>query len=976
MRRTIAGRITVVCLLALAGVSLGLAQTTSATLEGVVRGKSGDPLDGAVVQARSETTGQVRSATTGADGRYRIDLLQPGRWTAVARGPVDGVSESRSVLLSLQNTVHLDFAIGSGFVEQVDVTARAPVFDPGRVGGELHILGEQTDALPIAGRNVTDLALIDSSVHVAPAGNFYGERGSVFVVNGQTGRSNSFLVDGLDNNDMTSGTSLGSFFSQQVISEFVVLTHQYSAEFGRASGGVLNIVTRRGSNRHSGDVFFQGSGERWNESGEFVDSLDVANETAQNTPSYLQGGFRFGGPIKRDKAFYFFAYEHQDRDEIVPWPGMNEEITPGEGHTFGGWVVANSRSDNAFFRADFNLSPSQTLMLRVSADDRETPDVNVGGRFGPEQGFDIEERDFQFGATLTSVISPSMYNEVRLLATDSEFNQFANSGAPGVSRPSGAWGGNELNLQTRAENRVQVVDNLTMVKNDHTVKVGVDVNVSSTDITADFNPAGNFLYTTDAAYDPNDVDTYALAYTYIFGEPSTTLDDTRYAVFAQDSWQATPKFLMDYGVRYDLSTYTLPKNARVDSTIPNGGAGKDTNNVAPRWGFTWTPQANGKTVLRGGAGLFYDKLALAFPAAAAVTSDTRIQVAPIQALEQQATPQDVEDLIELLGPDGYEDFIEGQTFFVPELTLRFSTAPELETPYTVQYTLGVERQLGARGSIGLDAIRSLGYHVPLMRDLNPVVRFDCQNEPDHVPEPGLEPCQGFAVHRDPSTGSIAAITTDGRSWYTGVDVAYRWRGQDAWGQAAYTWSKAEDIGPDPLKSGIYLPQNSDDPSTEKGPSDADRRHRLVLSGELGLPWAGLRLSGVLRMYSELPYNLTTGRDENGDGIVTDRPAETGRNSGPDAPLASVNQVRLEEGLSLLSSLPESSSYYQVDLRLTKPFAFNGGKVHGEFFVQAFNVTNRVNEGTLEGRVTSQNFGLPTRPAGPPRTIELGIKTGY
>jgi hypothetical protein len=1003
--------VAVLASLLLLGASGVAAQTTTASLTGTVRDTRGTPVSEAVVQARSEETGEVRTAVTDARGAYRIDLLGPGRWTVLARS-ADDVSDSASVSLSLQSTSRVELVIGGGgFVEKVEVTGRAPVFDPGRVGGELHVFGEQTDALPIASRNVTDLALLDSSIHTAPPGNFAGERGSVFVVNGQTGRSNSFLVDGLDNNDQTSGTSLGSFFSQQVIREFVVQTHQYSAEFGRASGGVLNIVTHRGTNDPTGQVFVQGTQEGWSETDEFIASLDDAQTASQERPDRFQGGFRFGGPLRRDRAFYFLAYEHQRSDEIVAWGGLNRD------GTVGGWSVAPAESDNLFFRADFNLSPSQTMMVRLSGDDRETADANVGARQTREAGFGLEERDFQLAASLTSVLSPGTFNEVRLLAGRSEFDQRANSDRPGVNRPTGVWGGNELYRQTRDEDRLQVVENLTVSQGDHLTKFGLDVTRSATDLFADFNPGGNFLYTTDDAFEPGDcgdllpsdllnvggdirapircpgivdVDddmdgqideagffyTYPLVYTYIFGTPTSRLDDTRVGLFAQDSWKATPSLLLDYGLRWDLSTYTLPASAAVESTIPNGGAGQDRDNFAPRLGFTWTPQVDGRLVVRGGAGVFYDKLVLAFPAVAAVTSGTEIGISPLRGFAFEVTPEAVEELIGQLGPDGFEQLLQDSLLFPTELTLRFSTATELETPYTVQTTLGVERRIGASGSLSLNAIRALGHHVPAMRDLNPVVSFNCAVGGTDTPEAGELPCLGVPVHRDPDTGSIAAITTDGRSWYSGLDLAYRWRGATAWASASYTWSRAQDLGPDPLTGGIYLPPNSDDLSLEKGPADSDRRHRFVLSGDSNLPWFGLRASGVIRLYSELPYNITTGRDENGDGINTDRPSGVGRNSGAEAPIDAINQIRVEEDLPPVADLSEAASFYQVDVRVARPFDYRGKRAHGEFFVQVFNILDRYNAAPPEGRITSQNFGLPMGSVGPPRTIEVGFKTGY
>ena len=241
------------------GASSIHAQSTSSSLAGHVRTSNGQPVDGAVVQARSNETGALRSGVSGEDGAYRINLIAPGAWTVVARLADGQLSESRPVELGLQQTVTLDFTVGSGFEQRVTVTAEAPLIDRKQTAGQLRVSDRQADVLPLSGRVATDLALLDSSVSTAAPGNYFGERGSVFVVNGQTGRSNSFLVDGLDNNDDVSGTTQNSFFSQLVIREFVLNTHQYAAEYGRAAGGVMNIVTQRGSNRRSGDAFIQGT---------------------------------------------------------------------------------------------------------------------------------------------------------------------------------------------------------------------------------------------------------------------------------------------------------------------------------------------------------------------------------------------------------------------------------------------------------------------------------------------------------------------------------------------------------------------------------------------------------------------------------------------------------------------------------------------------------------------------------------------
>ncbi len=974
-----------------------LAQSTTASLYGTVRSTDGRAVAGAVVQARSSDTGAIRTAVAGPEGVWRIDLLAPGAWTVVARPPEGVAGASRSVTLRLQQSLELDLAVGDAPTERVEVRAETPLVDTRRVGEELHVVGERADELPISGRVVTDLALLDSSVRATPPGNFYGERGSVFVINGQTGRSNSFLVDGLDNNDRTSGTTLSSFFSQQVIREFVVMTSQYAPEFGRASGGILNIVTRSGTNELSGEAFAQGTRPDWNSQGTFVGGLPGGEG---KSVSRNGAGFRIGGPIKKDKAFYFVAFEHQSADEVTPFTGVERDGTAG------GVVIAPNRSDDLFARFDVNLDASNFLMVRVSTDDRTTRDLNVGGVYTPEAGFRADEADVQLAASLTTVASPSVLNELRLLVGTSSFDQYANSDRPGVERPSGIFGGNNLNRQLRDEDRVQLVDNVTVRHGRHNVKFGADVTRSRTRVDALFNPNGNFLYRTDKPFEPGDcgdllqsnfacpagltdaeclayrkrlaregvyctgdpngidddgdgvvdekgyLDTYPLVFQLIEGHPKATLDDTVVGLFAQDDWRVSPRLTLDYGLRYDVSTFRLPESARVASSIPNGGAGPDRDNVAPRVGFTYTPRADGRLVVRGGAGMFYDKLVLAFPAVAAITSGTRIGLVFPQGLTLEIT----EDVVERYGID----VIKQGLIFPDDLTLRFSTGTTLDTPYTVQANVGVEGAVGKGGAWRANVIRALGYHYPLMRDLNPVIGSTAEEMP---------------IHRDPTTGSIAAVVTEGRTWYTGLDLGWRWQGGVGWWSASYTWSKSLDLGPDPLKGGIAVPPNSDDIAGEKARSDYDRRHRIVLSGDTALPWGGFRASTVVQWASGAPFNVTTGLDENLDGLTNDRPNGVRRNTGEDTPLGPVNEIRDEVGLPHVTRL-EEPALEQVDLRVYRPFGFAAGKGKGQWFLQVFNLFDRVNGGPIDGRASSINFGRAVGLVGPPRTLEVGLVLGF
>lgn len=963
-----------------------VAQSTTGSLTGLVIGPDGQPAPGATVVAHSPETGAERGTVSGRDGRYRFDGLQPGAWMVSARLADGPPGPERRAEVGLQDTIALDLPLAATVTENVTVSAAAPMIDRERTGGELSVGQDMIADLPINGRQLTDLALLDSSVRPSAPESFYGERGTVFVLNGQSGRANSFLVDGLDNNDLTSNTTLNAPFSTQVIKDFKVLTHQFAPEFGRAAGGVLNIVTRQGTNDRHLEFFAQGVGRNLGHEGEFVSGLPNTDDS-QTTSGRFQTGFTYSGPFQRDRSFYFLSYEHGRQDNVVPFTGV------GRDGVAGGITNGADRDDNLFFRTDVGVGDASTLMTRLSADTRHAEDLLVGGHITPESGFSANEHDVQLASSLTTVLSPTLLNEARILVGTSQFDQAANSSRPGVDRPSGEFGGNTLNEQNRGEDRVQMVDDVTWQKGNHALKFGVDVIRSRTDIATRFNPNGSFSYQTDKPFEPGDrgdlnasdvnldqpyapiyvgqgqpggepngidddgdgivdepgiIGTYPEFYELVEGAPAARINDTRLGAFAQDSYRAGERWVLDYGLRYDLSTFHLPGSLAIPSSIPNGGAPIDKNNVAPRFGFTFSPDGGGWLV-RGGAGMFYDKIVFSFPAVAAITSGTQIGL----LLPQGTALEITENVVEEVGIDTIKEGL----VFPPELTLRFSTGTTLDTPYAMLYNLGVEHRIGERATFSINATRSLGYHQILSRDLNPVVD----------PNPG-----GVPIHVDRTTGSIAAFVSDGRSWYSGLDLGWRWRGRRNWLSFSYTLSKTLDMGPDPLQGGFYLPPDSTDLSGEKARSDNDRRHRAVLAGTTMLPWGGLLTSWMVQAMSGAPFNVTSGKDDNVDGFLTDRPGGVGRNAGASVDLAAVNALRADPflGLQPVTHVKEPN-FVQVDLRLAKPFPM-GEDRHGQAYLQVFNLFDRFNGGPVDGVATSRTFGEPVGQIGPPLTVEAGV----
>ena len=1014
------------CLLAGLLLSAGhaAAQSTTATLVGRVLDGQRRAAPEAVVQVRATDTGRVRTAVTDAEGRFRLDALAPGRWVVLARHPRGEASPAQVVELRLQQKTQIELILGAGGVEETVRVEGTDRLDRRRTDTRTVIGGDVIESLPTNGRETIELALLDSSVQASETSGFIGERAPVFVVNGQSGRANSYLVDGLDNNDRLSGTALNSSFSQLVIDEFVVLKSDYAAEFGRATGGILNMLTRRGTNELSWDVFVQGSDSSFNSDGSFIEGLPDGGST--DGLNRFQGGFRMGGPIEKDRAFFFVAYEHRSSDRLSPYTGV------GRDGVAGGRFTAPSRGDQLFARADWALDPRNDLSVRFSYSSSIDRSVGVSGVFTPETGTDFDEDDVQLTTSLTTVVSPTMINELRFLVGGSELDQSAVSDRPNVARPSGVFGGNQINRQDRDETKLQLIDNVTLTRGRHTLKTGFDLIYSDTTVDLAFNPNGGFTYDTDAPFQPgdcfvnpgdpgigffdvaaavelnsdldpdNDVDlvfdcpgtpgiddngdgqidepadlsTFPRTFSIVRGDTRSRFEDTTIGLFVQDSFSPSDVWTFDFGLRYDLSSYTVDN--RVDSVIPNGGAGRDTDNIAPRFGFTWTP--NDRWAVRGGAGVFYDKLVLAFPALTAATAGTTISV----ATPQGATIEYDENLLESEGLESTIVFLGLDDGLFDSLLLRFSTGTELKTPNTIQTSIGFDRLLGRHSSVGARVTRVRGFNQPLLVDLNPV---------DGVLNPGT-PCEeeflqpliiGIPCHlNDPSTGSIATVSTVGKTWYDAVNLTYQYRREGLWLSSGYTWSKSEDLGPDPLRDLVSLTPNSRDLFGERARSDTDRRHRLVLSGGAPMPW-GLELTGVLTLQSGLPFNVLTGKDDNLDGLVKlDRPDGVGRNAGrvrarprgSDTDLSIVNDLRSRNDLAPVTELDEPT-FSQLDVRVARPFVL-GEKGRGEFYlaIQIFNALDELNAGRVEGRVLAQNFGDPITLAGPPRTVELGIRVGY
>jgi hypothetical protein len=452
----------------------------------------------------------------------------------------------------------------------------------------------------------------------------------------------------------------------------------------------------------------------------------------------------------------------------------------------------------------------------------------------------------------------------------------------------------------------------------HELKTGVDLSIIRAPTFFPRNRDGTFTFTTDSPFNPADFSTYPTQYTQSVAEPWVDLNEEIYAFFIQDSWRVRSNLTLNLGMRYDRET--------AFSTI--NGVPDDTNNFAPRVGFVWDPFNTGRTAIRGGAGLYIDQMFLNPP----------LNV----VLAQRA--QD----ITIVNP-GYPDAFTRGT--VQNATPSISVAStNMRTPEARSVSLGVKRELFASFAVSADGVFSRGYNQFNNRDLNP-----------RDPVTGQRP--------NPNYLRITQYETEGHAWYKALLVSLERRstGGASFG-ASYTLANSvRDV-----ESFLFLAQDQLNPAAEKARASNDRRHQLVAHLTWRLPW-GMQLAGLFSTRSGSPFNVTTGRDNNADTEQNDRPDLADPNGDPRSRDTYFADFSGRVG-NLSRNFGTGSSFYTLDARLSKFVVMDRYRLEG--FIEAFNLTNRVNFNTPQGNLRSASFGSSTGIQGSMRQVELGVRLDF
>ena len=868
------------------------AQTTSVTLEGRVTDEQGSPLPGATVAAKNAETGYAKSATTKEDGRYIISGLQAGRYECEISIPGFAKETRKGLAFAVGARLTIDFVLKQTTIEEeVTITAQSPVVETTKseISGVVDRI--KIDSLPLLDRDFAALTLIKAGV-----ASEYGDIRS----NAQPYGSEDILTDGVSN-EWVGRNTVNMAIPADAIQEFRVMTNQYEAEYGNASGMVRSALTRSGTNAFRGRAAFFYRDELFDNVNYFVnhekyDGPELSKDEYEKAPfSHYNWSGNIGGPIKKDKAHFFLLYEGTSHKEYytITSPLVEKETLP--------WDSSNNQ---LLFKLNYQLSEKNNFSFRYGLNRPRQNDVGAGGVFTKTMAYDNREiaHDVQFN--WTNYPSDNTMNEVRVFYSYQSYSSHSayDDNAYTIQRPSGYFGKYPNIPQEVPTTRYQLVENFSLFLGNHSLKFGVDASrVRSTGFVDQYVP-GFYIFDTDEPFDPANFFTYPFL---LVKSPKRADIDSPYwevGAFVQDSWRVTPRLTLNYGLRYN---YYQVQFLDIDTS--------NLRHFNPRFGFSWDPIGDGRTVIRGGIGTY--------------SQNPQLNLGLLVGIMDQL-------VIQYLFYPGYPNPNVPNPFLPPippmDVPLsKYQGEPNMIAPYTVQTTLGFQREFVTDLSIGFDLVWSKGQKLSRVENDNAII-------------PGTR-----FLRPDMTKADIFVFRMAGKSDYKGLYVTVSKRYSHGWSlDIAYTLSKGmADVETEQTEPFSYDPDGWD---RMYGPTDFDARHRLAVMGILDLPW-GFQFSGLGYYRSAIPWTPFYLTDVNLDSLPSDMEPGKNRNS--------------RRGFDQLF----------LNLRLSK--YFNIERLRLQIFAEVYNLSNKANFGSVFDRIDTPDFGKPTT-AGDPRRFQLGARFDF
>jgi len=942
-------------------------QAINGTIEGVVRDGTGAVLPGASVNVSNLDTGQQRTMTTNADGGYRAVLLSLGSYRVKAELQGFKTIERTGITLSAGQTAVVNFAMEVGGVaEVVSVTGEAPVSEPGKIDLGRTIGEAEIRNLPLVSRNPYNFAFLQANVT-----GYENEEFGVPRINANgTQMHTNYLIDGNTNTEKDRAGLRLLPASEIMVREVKLITSGFAPEFGHTTGMVYNAVTPSGSNDFRGSASYRFRRKGMSDRPFFLPATAPKPDTHVNNYTAT-----LGGPIVKDKWFFYGGYEFVDRDlsadRVIGVTaanasrlGLSTTAVPAAG------VIPASQSVNFFLgKTDYQLAPEHKLSARYFFFKNESP-FNIGSTSSGnpntvEQATDFHDRMDSASAQLISSFGSSRLNELRFQFARRHQSRTASDGAgtgPAVFVSGVANFGGPVATVSDAgfdfsQKIWQVIDNFTVLRGRHSFKVGGDFQYVD-----DFRRNNLFqLYTfpTVDAYLSAKSGTTPRSYStfqQLVGDPEVSYNSTFLSLFVQDDVRVNDRLKVLFGLRYDL--FKIP-DARPFPANPASAEFKvDKNNFAPRAGFSWSLDQSARTVLRASSGIMYEPPLINFyEDAIQRNGDPRTLTATLNptSLGAPAFPATLSDL-----PPG----------FTRPLQSIVTMDPDFSTQYTILSNVQLERALTDDFSVSVGYVNSLGRNMPVLVDTNLVPTGQTLADG----RPIFSTAVTSATRVNQTFNHVDTFQSIGKGTYNALTVTVNKRMSHGFqAQASYTLAKGEDTSP---LTGTYVVGSGDDrlsdPTSvdrDKGVAPFNQTHTFVFSGLLAPKVSGSgvgpallnnnQLGFILQANSGLPFNIRANRDLNLDGVQNDRPIGIDRNTG-----------RL-------------GRVFNVDARYVR-FIRLGAHLRSELFIEAKNLFNTQNVASVNrvvavdaaGNATVPLDSLPQLTGYLQRNVQAGVKLAF
>ena len=964
------------------------AQQGTGELRGQVVDQQGSAMPGVAIVLKHQESGLFRETVSGADGAYFFSGMTPGVYGIAAELSGFKKFEARDLRIEVGKTAlfNIKLEVG-GLTESVTVSAEAPLVDTtsNEIGG--HISAQEFVDTPSFNRNFAGyLGMLPGVVATISATTFGADSISVA---GQNVRNVNYTMDGSNNNDTFNGGNGGAQARVPVeaVQEFQLLSSQFDAEYGLTSGGIVNSVSKQGTNQYHGSAFLFFQDEK-------LSSLEyfARKEGLEEAPSKQQQfGGTFGGPIVRDKAHYFASVERILLDSSVT---TNIPTRPDLNRT----DVEISRVWNTYLRGDHQLNTANTWGMRWLRETSPQPLQIQATNHTPTRHEAETDVDWTVVGNLTSVIGSTKVNTFRVSAVSEDvFFGNPNFNTNGHDQKSLLPQLNYLSFQdqqsARANRRLDVAygaDNvfawfLPGKRGDHDIKFGVNYLYSSLRVQDFGNMNGTFTINSDLPFSASNPRTYPERLSIRVSNPVNFLMKGHFiGVFGQDKWKLSNNFTLNLGLRYDIEILPTPNQDNPMFSDDPSSYPQDLNNISPRLGFSWALDDNARSAVRGGAGIFYQRTSYTFLtnmfSTGARYSDTFTVNFPTNNFDpgprQGNFPTDPllvngpfvnHALIDTLYPPGSRVRNGG--------TVRFDN-PDRRNAYSRTYSIGYERQVGATMGVSIDFIRSEQRNQYVLKELNPLVR---QGTLATAPNTRTTPLIGQVGDW---AASVVTLVNEGYINYNSLQFSGTKRFSNGWqARMSYAFSRGRGTVPtgqaDTPDSQFIGDLNMD---AEYGPTSVDRPHILTLTGSYDVPrTGGLKLSGVFRARSGTPISLrNTTFDHDSNGSTQNEYLAAGTYTGAAADALSPNAIPYTVEYKGGRAGGRGPGYAQFDLRAGYRIRLGGGRTL-DAFLDIFNLTNRANfaNPSVDQRQPATFLRLlDVSDEGPTRTAQLNLRYGF